>query len=307
MFAFSTCWNSARHIDGRAMLNEIRALDFEFAELSHGIRLSLVDGIQKAVAAGEIKISSLHNFCPLPVGVNGPAPDYYRPSALREGERELAIRHTLRTLDFAASLSAPVVVLHLGAIEMRRYTEKLLDLFAAGRAQTPKFERVREKALAVRAKKQQKFFEQVLRSLDVIVPEAQKRKLKLGLETRFCLEEIPSETEVGELIRRYGVDTVAYWHDVGHAQVKENFGLASQETMLRQYQSCTVGMHLQDFAPPAFDHQPPGGGTIDFSRLTPFVTEEMICAWEIHSPWPGEKIATAVKQAQEILRPKTTA
>ena len=54
MFAFSTCWNSERHIDGRAMLNEIRELGFEYAELSHGIRLSLVDGIQKAVQAGEI-------------------------------------------------------------------------------------------------------------------------------------------------------------------------------------------------------------------------------------------------------------
>ena len=70
------------------MLNEIRELGFEFAELGHATRLSLVDGIQKAVNAGEIKISSLHNFCPLPVGVNGPAPDYYQPSARRESERD---------------------------------------------------------------------------------------------------------------------------------------------------------------------------------------------------------------------------
>ena len=307
MFAFSTCWNSARHIDGRAMLNEIRELGFEYAELSHAIRLSLVDGIQKAVTAGEIKISSLHNFCPLPVGVTGPAPDYYRPSARREGERELAIRHTLRTLDFAASLGATAVVLHLGAIEMRRYTEKLLQLYAQGRHQTPKFARVRTKALAVRARKQPKYFEQVLRSLDVIVPQVQQRKLKLGLETRFCLEEIPSEAEVGELIRRYGSETVGYWHDVGHAQVKENFGLASQEMLLRQYQGCTAGMHLQDFAPPAFDHQPPGCGTMDFARLAPFVTAAMICTWEIHSAEPGEKIAAAIRRAQEILRPKTNA
>ena len=68
MYSFSTCWNSHRHTDGRAMLREIRDLGFEYAELSHGIRLSLLPGILEAVDAGEIKISSLHNFCPLPHG-----------------------------------------------------------------------------------------------------------------------------------------------------------------------------------------------------------------------------------------------
>jgi hypothetical protein len=42
------------------MLAEIRNLGFEYAELSHGIRLSLVAGILDAVAAGEIKISTVH-------------------------------------------------------------------------------------------------------------------------------------------------------------------------------------------------------------------------------------------------------
>ena len=36
------------------MLAEVRALGFEYAELGHGTRLSLVDGIRAAVAAGEM-------------------------------------------------------------------------------------------------------------------------------------------------------------------------------------------------------------------------------------------------------------
>ena len=70
MYSLSTCWNSHRHTDGRAMLREIRDLGFDYSELSHGIRVSLMPGILEAVGAGEIKISSLHNFCPLPMGVN---------------------------------------------------------------------------------------------------------------------------------------------------------------------------------------------------------------------------------------------
>src|SRR5512138_813650 len=119
MYSFSTCWNSHRHTDGRAMLLEIRDLGFEYAELSHGTRVSLVPGILEAVDAGEIKISSLHNFCPLPMGVTHAAPNLYQFTAERQRERELAERYTLKTLEFANRVGAPVVVLHLGSIEMR--------------------------------------------------------------------------------------------------------------------------------------------------------------------------------------------
>jgi len=61
MYSLSTCWNSNRHTEGREMLREIRELGFTHAELSHGIRMSLVPGILEAVAAGEIQISTLHN------------------------------------------------------------------------------------------------------------------------------------------------------------------------------------------------------------------------------------------------------
>src|SRR4051795_6114918 len=116
MFSFSTCWNSHRHTDGRAMLREIRDLGFDYAELSHGTRISLMPGILDAVSAGEIKISSLHNFCPLPMGVNHSAPNLFEFSDERERYRDLAIRHTFKTLEFATRVKAPLVVLHVGSI-----------------------------------------------------------------------------------------------------------------------------------------------------------------------------------------------
>src|SRR5271157_2936466 len=128
MYSLSTCWNSHRHTDGRAMLREIRELGFEYAELSHGTRISLVPGIIEAVEAGEIKISSLHNFCPLPMGVNHAAPNLFVFSSTNPRERENAWRHTLKTIETAERVHAQVVVLHLGEIEMKEYTDKLLAL-----------------------------------------------------------------------------------------------------------------------------------------------------------------------------------
>jgi sugar phosphate isomerase/epimerase len=132
MYSLSTCWNSKRHTDGRAMLREIRDLGFEYAELSHGIRLGLVSGILEAVDAGEIKISSLHNFCPLPLGLNHASPNLYEFSDERPRQRELAVKYTLKTLDFAQRVKAPAIVLHLGSMEMKDYTEKLGAMLERG-------------------------------------------------------------------------------------------------------------------------------------------------------------------------------
>src|SRR5438876_5141926 len=121
------------------MLQEIRELGFEYAELSHGIRMGLLPGILEAVTADEIKISTLHNFCPLPMGVNYSAPNLYQFTAERERERELALRYTLKTLEFATRVSAPLVVLHLGSVELKDYTGKLKEMLGKGEKDSPKY------------------------------------------------------------------------------------------------------------------------------------------------------------------------
>ena len=49
MLVFSTCWNSHRHQDGEEMIDEILSLGFDHVELAHGIKLSLLPGIMRAV------------------------------------------------------------------------------------------------------------------------------------------------------------------------------------------------------------------------------------------------------------------
>src|ERR1700690_1191632 len=146
MYSLSTCWNSKRHTDGRAMLREIRDLGFAYAELSHGIRLGLLPGILEAVDAGEIKISSLHNFCPLPMGVNHASPNLYEFSDERPRERELAVKYTVKTLDFAQRVKAPIVVLHLGSMDLKDYTAKLIGMLEPDGNKSPQYEKLRTEA-----------------------------------------------------------------------------------------------------------------------------------------------------------------
>src|ERR1041384_7394358 len=105
MYSLSSCWNSQRHIDGRAMLEEIRALGFEYAELSHGIRISLLPGILDAVDSGVIKISTVHNFCPLPMGIDRAAPNIFQFSSENPRERANAFRP--RSEEHTSELQSP--------------------------------------------------------------------------------------------------------------------------------------------------------------------------------------------------------
>ena len=83
------------------MLQEMRDLGFERVELSHNIRYHLYAGIVKAVDAGIVSISSVHNFCPVPPEALRPSPNCFQFSDERADSRALAVRRTLDTLDFA--------------------------------------------------------------------------------------------------------------------------------------------------------------------------------------------------------------
>jgi sugar phosphate isomerase/epimerase len=304
MYSLSTCWNSHRHTDGRAMLREIRDLGFEYAELSHGIRISLLPGIFEAVDAGEIKISTLHNFCPLPMGVDRAAPNIYKFSSDDPRERESAFKHTVKTLDTAVRLKAKLVVLHTGCVDMKDYTDKLIDLVGEGKKDTPKFQKLCQEALEVREKKKARYVENAYESLRRIVDEAKPRGLKLGIENREALEEIPFESDYDFFFKEFRDPTVVYWHDTGHAQIKENLGLIHHRLFLESRRERLFGFHLHDVEFPGRDHRPPGAGTIDWAALKPLVQPDHLKVFEFSPSLSPEEARAGVEKLKSIWGPE---
>lgn len=300
MYSFSTCWNSARHTDGRAMLREIRDLGFEYAELSHGIRLSLVPGILDAVNAGEMKISSVHNFCPLPVGVTGPSPNLYEFSADRERDHQLAIKHTVNTLDFAQRVGAPLVVLHFGSMDLKDYTGKLKELLERGEKGTPKFQKFVAEANAAREAKKKKFYDRSRETLRHLLTESKFCGLKFGIEIREAVEELPVESDFKSLLEEFPAPKVYYWHDTGHAQVKQDLGFINHVQHLAAHADRLAGFHIHDVKFPARDHFPPGGGDIDFASLKPFVKPEHIKVFELSPKVPLESVQRGIAHLKKI-------
>jgi len=282
------------------MLREIRELGFEYAELSHGVSISLMPGILAAVEAGEIKISSLHNFCPLPMGVTHAAPNLYEFSAEKDFERELAVRYTLQTFEFARRAKAPAVVLHLGSMELKDYTGRLCDLLQRDGKPTPKFESLRTEAVAKQEAVKGKFVARMYETLRKLLPEAEKRGLKLGCENRQALEEIPLESDFVSFFREFAGPNVAYWHDIGHAQIKENLGLIRHMEHLESLAGRLMGFHIHDVQFPARDHAVPGTGMVDFAALKPWVKPEHIKVFELSPGLPVEKVKAGVAHVKAI-------
>jgi sugar phosphate isomerase/epimerase len=282
------------------MLREIRDLGFTHAELSHGTRISLLPGILEAVDAGEILISSLHNFCPLPIGVTHAAPNIYQFSAERQREREMAERYTLKTLEFASRVKAPAVVLHLGSIEMKNHTDKLLDLIDRGQKDTPKYSKLctdlDEKREAIKGP----FVERVNELLKTFLPEAESRGIKLGAENRQALEELPLDSDFQFLFRELASPNLVYWHDTGHAQIKENLGFLHHAMHMESLRDRLGGFHIHDVQPPGEDHCTPGSGMIDFAALKPFVRPEHIKVFELSPSLTAEEVTQGVAHIKRI-------
>jgi sugar phosphate isomerase/epimerase len=299
VIAFSTCWNSGRHTAGDEMLRQIKGeLGFDLIELGHGTRLSLVPGIQKMFDAGEVRFTSLHNFCPLPVEVMVASPNCYQFSAVSSEERERAVKQTFQTIDFAARLNAPVVVLHLGEVRMAPITEPLIELAKAGRYLSRKYVRLKIKAVQQREGNAQGYLQRVKDCLARIVEHAESKNVKIALESRRGYEEIPSERELPELLGKLDTGHVGYWHDFGHSQIKENLGFIDHTEWLRTIGPRAFGCHVQDCIWPAKDHEPPFRGNVNFDKLVPLLPSNCLFVWEM-SP---NKSAEAIRQSVQTWK-----
>jgi sugar phosphate isomerase/epimerase len=304
MYSLSSCWNSHRHTDGRAMLREIREFGFDHAELSHGIRISLLPGILEAVDAGEIKISSLHNFCPLPMGLSHAAPNVFKFTADNPRERENAYKHTLKTLELAERVKAPLVVLHMGCVDMKDYTEKLIGWVADGKRGTPKYEKFCEEIALKRESKKDRYVHNAYEMLRRIIEVAEPRGIKLGIENREALEEIPFEVDFPFFFKEFTSPSVVYWHDTGHAQIKENLGFIHHAMHLESLSDRLYGFHIHDVQFPARDHRAPGAGMIDFAALKPLVKPTHLKVFELSPSLKPDEVKQGIQHLKAIWGPE---
>jgi sugar phosphate isomerase/epimerase len=281
------------------MLAEIWELGFRQVELGHGVRLSLIQGIAEFVRDHDLAITSLHNFCPLPLEVFHASPDCLQCTSSDAGERNRAQRHTFATIDQAVRFGARYVVLHLGFAPVRDDTRRLSKLIYQGKIFRRTF--VQTKLRALKEREKADVYPRVRDWLVPVVEHAKQARIKLGIENRTELDTFPNEYEFKKLFDDFKEPILGHWHDFGHAQIRQNLTLHDHAECLRAAAPTLFGCHVHDVIYPDRDHRIPLTGTIPFTELLPIVPAHAPLVWELSPSAPADAIRAALEKWRELF------
>lgn len=290
------------------MVREMVGLGFDHIELSHGIRITLVPGILRAVEEGLVRISSTHNFCPLPTGILQAAPNLFEPSSADSREHDQWLRYTKRSLDFAEQVKASVMVCHLGSVgffwfnpgrRLRRYGRRHP---AAAIPQDRHYQEVLAKSCVSLRKRIGPFWERTKKSVNEVLDYAQQKGVRLGLENREKFEELPLDGDYPEFLGAFAPGApVGYWHDTGHADIKQTMGMLEHRTHLEKMAPKLIGFHLHDVDAQGHDHQQVGSGHIDFKMVSEFWRPEHVLVLELNPRLSSAAVSASRERVLALL------
>ena len=273
--SLSTSWNGLKHGRPADALREIRQLGFERVELyAHWLPMQIPE-IREALAETALRVTSLHGPCPVPPT----AGDWL--AEVDEGRRRSAVDAHRRTVDLAAELGARGVVVHLGRSGAKSLQGEIFEAVRTYGARSDQHLSLVDEARAQRrCAVGDGSLDAAVRSAVELGEYARGTGVGLGLECRDGFVEIPGLDEYSPIFQACEGLPVHYWHDAGHASKLENAGLLDGEEYLRRFGDRLLGIHLHDTRLDR-DHQAPGQGDTDFSRLAPYLRPETIRTLEL--------------------------
>jgi len=281
------------------MIDEILAAGFRAVELGYDLRRDLVPGIERRVAERAVEVVSVHNYCPVPMLVPRGHPELWVLASPDPAIRRKAVEETSKTIRFAASVGAKVVVMHAGYVRMWNRTRTLIDLAERGREGSWRWTWSWNAAQRVRERKAPRHVEWLREGLAQLDPVLRECGVRLGVENLPSWEAVPTETELAALLSALASDRIRYWHDFGHGQIRENLGFINHLRLLERMREHIGGFHVHDVKPPATDHILPPHGTIDFAAFRDFARLDVPRVIEPERDVPVEILQEAVRHLQK--------
>ncbi len=312
ILSLSTSYLQSRYADSSYdMLYCAREMGFEYVELGHSTPLFAVDGILRAVNENIVKVSSLHNFCPMPSFAVGTACNLFSPSSKNRAEGELWQKHTLNSLDLAKKTEAKAIVCHSGQItyffrpvdyKIQKYLDFVKD--RKNLKDDEKYIKIAETFKNKSAKKSQKHYEFLQKNIDSISGKFEENSVKIGLENRDQIPELPLDWNMAKMYEKHFLKskTAFLWHDVGHSMKKQLLGLYDQLKLAEEIAPYQIGWHLHDCDENGKDHIAIGKGIIDFKALSKFFdAEKHIFTIELNKAVSIQDAVESRKRLEDII------
>ena len=299
MVSLSTALRSEISDRGEEIIREILSYGVKGVELEYRVTESMLREILPFVKKREILVSSIHNIMPLPDGMsretaNG---EFVSLSSPERTEREMAVKYTRRTLEWAEEVGAQAVVLHLGRVRMDSPMRALMALYDQKKIETEEGKNFLAEKAALRRKEGEKYLTAALQSLEKLVSEAERRRLFLGIENRYNMEDFPNLDEFKAIFKEFRGSPGRYWHDLGHATTQENLGMVARGELLDLFGRHLIGVHFHGCRG-YDDHAAPGTGEEDYSQIKKFLRTDTIKVVETHHRTTREEL----RKGLEFLR-----
>lgn len=298
IIALSTSFFHGKISDAYEMMQKAAEMGFKYVELGHTTTVSMVDGIEQAVGEGVIKVSSLHNFCPIPPFATPPAPNFYSPATASKRESAQWLRHTKNTVNFAERVGASRVVTHAGELsyfwgspkfKLGAEFAELLELRAEISERGEEAGELKEKLerlellykrdiadfIKKSERKSRKAHDRIFENLKDINEQLKEKNLLLGVENRDGYCELPFDTKFAEFAKRESeLSNVRAWIDIGHVAVKSLRGVIDFEKFVEESAPYICGWHLHDCTAESKDHKALGQGCINFDFVKKYFDAE---------------------------------
>ncbi len=296
--------------DGYAMLCKAAEMGFEYVELGHSTTVQSVEGIQKALEENIIKVSSVHNFCPIPPFAKGACPNLFSPATRSKSESKQWLMHTQKTLEFATQCKAKFMVCHLGELSyfFRKPDSKLSKFLDSEKSiqeleDDPRFRFIRDAFLELSRKKSAKSYARIIENIENIHSLLEKYSITLGAENRDCPCELPLDWNFEDFLNLTShLPRISAWHDVGHSKKKELMGLSNQLEFIARTEGSIVGWHLHDCSEEGKDHIAIGSGCIDFPEIAKYFNpQKQIFVLELNKSVRTKDAVDSLKRIQDML------
>jgi len=224
MLSLSTSWGMGSQSSGREIIDTARSLGFEALELNYQFPKEFLREVFNDCEKGRLKITSLHNICPLTKELASYS-DFFKRFNFSSPRKEMvkkAIKYTKKTIDLAVRLRASAVILHVGEVELENYSQREMER-QFRRSLKIKFGpqehicKTTEKFIELRQQNAPPFLERTIQNLGEVLKYAADRGVRLGVENRYFFFQIPSFEEIPIILNRLPSPHLGYWHDCGHA------------------------------------------------------------------------------------------